>query len=41
MQIPDHQIEEIRTNTDIVDLISGYVQLRKRGKNYIWLVPFS
>ena len=40
MQIPDHQIEEIRSNTDIVDLISGYVPLRKRGKNYIGLCPF-
>ena len=40
MQIPEHQIEEIKTNTDIVDLVSGYVQLRKRGKNYIGLCPF-
>ncbi|MBU0472883.1 MAG: DNA primase [Bacteroidetes bacterium] len=40
MQIPDHQIEEIRTNTDIVDLISRFVQLRKRGRNYIGLCPF-
>jgi len=40
MQIPEHQIEEIRTNTDIVDLISGFVQLRKRGRNYIGLCPF-
>jgi len=40
MQIPEHQIEEIRTNTDIVDLISGFVQLRKRGKNFIGLCPF-
>ncbi len=40
MQIPEHQIEEIRANTDVVDLISGYVQLRKRGRNYIGLCPF-
>lgn len=40
MQIPEQQVEEIRTNTDIVDLISGYVQLRKRGRNYIGLCPF-
>ncbi len=40
MQIPEHQVEEIRVNTDIVDLISGYVQLRKRGRNYIGLCPF-
>lgn len=40
MQIPEHQVEEIRANTDIVDLISGFVQLRKRGRNYIGLCPF-
>ncbi len=40
MQIPEHQVEEIRANTDVVDLISGYVQLRKRGRNYIGLCPF-
>ena len=40
MQIPEHQVEEIRLNTDIVDLVSGYVQLRKRGRNYIGLCPF-
>jgi DNA primase len=40
MQIPEHQVEEIRANTDIVDLISGYVQLQKRGRNYIGLCPF-
>ena len=40
MQIPEHQVEEIRANTDIVDLVSGYVQLRKRGRNYIGLCPF-
>ena len=37
MQIPEHQVEEIRANTDIVDLISSFVQLRKRGRNYIVL----
>ncbi|MDA3860183.1 MAG: DNA primase [Melioribacteraceae bacterium] len=40
MQIPEHQIEEIRSSTDIVDLISGFVQLRKRGRNFIGLCPF-
>ncbi len=40
MKIPENKIEEIRSSADIVDVISHYVQLRKRGKNYIGLCPF-
>jgi len=40
MKIPEEKIEEIRSSADIVDVISGYVQLKKRGKNYIGLCPF-
>lgn len=40
MRIPDSKIEEIRNSISIVDVISEYVQLRKRGKNYIGLCPF-
>ncbi len=40
MRIPEEQIDEIRNSADIVDSISGYVQLRKRGKNFIGLCPF-
>lgn len=40
MRIPDQKIEEIRTSADIVDVVSEYVQLRKRGKNFIGLCPF-
>lgn len=40
MQIPEHQVDQIKNETDIVDLISGYVQLRKRGRNFIGLCPF-
>ena len=40
MRIPEHTIEEIRNSASIVDLISSYVQLRKRGKNFIGLCPF-
>lgn len=40
MRIPEAKIEEIRSSTSIVDIISGFVQLRKRGKNYVGLCPF-
>lgn len=40
MRIPESKIEEIRNAADIVDIISEYVPLRKRGKNYIGLCPF-
>lgn len=40
MRIPDQKIDEIRNTADIVDIISGHVHLRKRGKNFIGLCPF-
>jgi len=40
MRIPESKIEEIRNAANIVDIISEYVPLRKRGKNYIGLCPF-
>ena len=33
-------INEIRNKTDIVDVVSKYVNLTKRGKNYIGVCPF-
>jgi len=40
MRIPESKIEEIRSAASIIDVISGYVQLRKRGRNYLGLCPF-
>ncbi len=40
MRIPENTIEEVRSAANIVDLISNYIQLRKRGKNFIGLCPF-
>lgn len=40
MRIPENTIEEIRNTANVLDIISGYVQLRKRGKNFIGLCPF-
>ena len=39
-RIPDHIIDDVRSRTDIVDLISEFVPLKKRGKNYFGLCPF-
>ncbi|PPA71440.1 DNA primase [Jeotgalibacillus proteolyticus] len=39
-RIPDELVEEIRKRTDIVDVISDYVQLKKQGRNYFGLCPF-
>ncbi|MCA9752116.1 MAG: DNA primase, partial [Gemmatimonadetes bacterium] len=40
MKIPERVIEEIRERTDLVDLIGGYVQLKRSGKNFLGLCPF-
>ncbi len=40
MYYPDELIEEIRTRNDIVDVISGYVRLQKKGSSYFGLCPF-
>ena len=37
---PPELIDQIRDANDIVDVISEYVPLRKRGKNYLGLCPF-
>ena len=33
-------VDEVLANTDIVDLVSAHVHLKKRGKDYIGLCPF-
>jgi DNA primase len=38
--IPDHLIEEIRSQSDILDIISTNVLLKKSGQNYKGLCPF-
>ena len=39
-RIPEETIEHIRTSNDVVDVISEYVQLTKRGRNWFGLCPF-
>ncbi|MHA9739569.1 DNA primase [Robinsoniella peoriensis] len=36
----DDTIEEIRLKNDIVDVISGYVKLQRKGSSYFGLCPF-
>ena len=36
----DEIIEEVRSKNDIVDVISGYVKLKKQGSSYFGLCPF-
>lgn len=40
MRIPEDKIEEVRSSSDIVDVISAYVRLKRRGKSYVGLCPF-
>ena len=40
MYYPDEIIEEVRSKNDIVDVVGGYVHLKKSGSNYFGLCPF-
>ncbi|MBR4718999.1 MAG: DNA primase [Lachnospiraceae bacterium] len=40
MYYPDNLVEEVRARNDIVDVISSYVRLQKKGSNYFGLCPF-
>ena len=40
MRIPDDKIEEVLSAVDIVDVVSDYVALKKRGANFFGLCPF-
>jgi DNA primase len=40
MYYPDELVEEVRSKNDIVDVISGYVRLQKKGSNHWGLCPF-
>ena len=41
MYYPEEVIEEVRTRNDIVDIVSQYVNLKKKGANYFGLCPFQ
>ncbi|CAN5476758.1 DNA primase [soil metagenome] len=40
MRIPDHIIDQVREQSNIVDVIGEHVRLKKTGRNYTGLCPF-
>ena len=40
MRYSDDIIEEVRSKNDIVDVVSQYVRLTKKGNSYFGLCPF-
>ena len=40
LRYSDEIIEEVRQNNDVVDIISQYVHLTRKGRNYFGLCPF-
>ena len=38
--IPDEVIDRIRLQTDLVEIVSAHVTLKRTGKNYVGLCPF-
>ena len=40
MKIPQSKIDEIKQAADIVEVVSQYVQIKLRGRNYVGLCPF-
>ena len=39
-RISENIIEQIRVSADIVDVISTYIELKKKGRNFFGLCPF-
>ena len=40
MRYSDDIIEEVRSRNNIVDVVSEYVRLQKKGSSYFGLCPF-
>lgn len=40
MYYPEDIVEEVRQRNDVVDVISSYVKLQRKGSNYMGLCPF-
>ncbi len=39
-RLPESLINDIRSKTDVVDVVSRYISLSKKGKNYVGVCPF-
>lgn len=40
MPLPDSFLQELKSRCDITDVVSSYVTLKRRGRNYVGLCPF-
>ncbi len=40
MLLPDSFIEEVKFRNDITDVVSSYVTLKRRGRNFVGICPF-
>lgn len=40
MPLPDSFLDELKARSDITEIVSGYVSLKRRGKNMVGLCPF-
>lgn len=40
MALPDYFLQELKARCDISDVVSGYVNLKRRGRNLVGLCPF-
>jgi DNA primase len=40
VRFPEYKIEEIRAAADIVDIVGGFLRLKKTGRNFTGLCPF-
>lgn len=40
MRISEETVEKVKSGTDITELVSSYIKLEKRGRNYVGLCPF-
>ena len=39
-RITENSIEKVRLNSDIIQTISDYIELKKKGHNFFGLCPF-